>query len=351
MMFLTESEILDTPAALDKTCQYFAENDGSITAFFEKHTQRKFAVLGCGSSFMLAKSAAALFASFPDTTANAIPAGDYIADPQFWQEMVRDSIVVMLSRSGRTSEMVWAAQKIKKTLCSPIISINAEPDNDITPISDLELSLRWVHDNSVCQTRTVTNLYAAVLLLAAKYSKEKSLWTSVFAAAAKNRAFQERYRPVLETLAAKDWTDAVVLADGPVCGIAEEGALAFTEICTLPGRYFHLLDYRHGPIVISDDKTLTLMLLRPGEDKLQGALVRDVLSHGGIVVTVSEKAENMYGAVAHIQIEGIEDFAAWGIPFIYLAQMTALLKSLALGNNPDKPKGLEAYISLQNACL
>lgn len=39
-----------------------------------------------------------------------------------------------------------------------------------------------------------------------------------------------------------------------MCGIAEEGALAFTEIAMLTGRYFHLLDYRHGPIVISGEK-------------------------------------------------------------------------------------------------
>ncbi len=98
--------------------------------------------------------------------------------------------------------------------------------------------------------------------------------------------------------------------------------------------------------VLGGDKTLTLVLLRPDEEALQSAMVRDVLSHGGPVVTVSEQSENLYGATAHIQIKGIDDFAAWGIPFIYLAQMTALLKSVSLGGNPDQPKGLDAYISL-----
>lgn len=240
-MFLTEKEILDTPVALDLTCKYFEESAEKIEAFFAANPQRKFTIMGCGSSYMLSKSAAALLASYPETTANAIPAGDYIADPVSWQETVRGSIVLMLSRSGRTSEMVWAAQKIKELLNCPIISINAENDNDITPMSDLELSMPWCHDNSVCQTRTVTNLYAASLLLAAKYAKDETLWKSVFAAAANNEAFQKKYRPVLEEIAVRGWENAVVLADGPVCGIAEEGALAFTEIAMLTGRYFHLL--------------------------------------------------------------------------------------------------------------
>lgn len=345
-MFLTEKEILDTPVALEKTCTYLACHAQALAAFFAAHPQRKFSFFGCGSSFMLAKSAAALFAAFADTAANAIPAGDYIADPQFWTETVRGSIVVMLSRSGRTSEMVWAAKKIKEAFGCPIVSINAEPDNDITPMSDLELSLPWAHDESVCQTRTVTNLYAAMLLLAAGYANDDALCASVHNAAGENRAFQEKYRPVLERVAALNWDNAVVLADGPVCGIAEEGALAFTEISMLTGRYFHVLDYRHGPIVISENRTLTLILLRPGEEALQSAMVRDVLSHGGPVVTVSAQAENLYGATAHIQIENIAHFAAWGIPFIYLAQMTALLKSISLGGNPDQPKGLDPYITL-----
>ena len=346
-MFLTEEEILDTPGALKRTCGYFEENRERIDAFFEANPQRKFTVLGCGSSYMLAKSAAAVLASFPETAANAIPAGDYIADPAFWREAVRGSIVLMLSRSGRTSEMVWAARRIKESLGCPISAINAEVNNDITPMSDLELSLPWCHDGSVCQTRTVTNLYAAALLLAAGYGKDGRLWKSVFDATAGSEAFQQKYRPVLEELGTGDWDNAVVLADGPVCGIAEEGALAFTEIAMLTGRYFHLLDYRHGPIVISGEKTITVMLLRPGEEKLQGAMARDVIRHGGTVVTVSERAENVYGAAAHIQITGIDSFAAWGIPFIYIPQMTALRKSVSLGGNPDQPKGLDAYITLK----
>ena len=172
------------------------------------------------------------------------------------------------------------------------------------------------------------------------------LFFSCFSRCKGRYAFHLKNRHVLEDIAARDWNNVVVLADGPVCGIAEEGALAFTEIAMLTGRYFHLLDYRHGPIVVSGEKTLTMMLLNPAEEDLQAAMVRDVIGHGGTVITVSNKPENKYGATAHIQIDGIEHFAAWGIPFIYLAQMTSLLKSIALGGNPDKPQGLDPYISL-----
>lgn len=345
-MFLTEKEILDTPQALSSTFQYFASRSEKIESFFKDNQQKKFTVIGCGSSYMLSKSAAALFASFANTSAYAIPAGDYIVSPEFWAETVRGSIVIALSRSGLTSEMVQAVKHIKDTYGCPVISVTAKEDNGLSPMSDLDILLPWIHDDSICQTRTVTNIYAVTLLLAAKYARDDSLYQSVLAAGKKEDGFRLKYQSILKDIADREWNNVVVLADGPVCGIAEEGALAFTEIAMLTGRYFHLLDYRHGPIVVSSEKTLTLILLRPDEEKLQGAMVRDVISRGGTVVTVSDQAENKYGSTAHIQIEGIENYAAWGIPFIYIAQMMSLFKAIGLGGNPDAPTGLDAYITL-----
>ena len=345
-MFLTEKEILDTANALARSIAYFDGVKEQVSAFFTNNPQRKFVIMGCGSSHMLAKGAAALFQSFPNTSACAIPAGDYIVDPAYWGETVRNSIVISLSRSGRTSEMVWAVRHIKEQYKCPVISVCMSDGNDIAPMSDLDLTLDWCYDESVCQTRTVTNLYAVSLLLAATYAKDTALEQAVRVAVKSNGAFQTANRGALEKIAKLDWNNVVVLADGPVCGIAEEGALAFTEIAMLTGRYFHLLDYRHGPIVISGEKTLSLILLRPGEEILQGAMVRDVIARGGPVVTMSNQPGNPYPAQGHIQVEGIENFAAWGIPFIYVAQMLALLKALALGGNPDAPAGLDPYIKL-----
>ena len=346
-MFLTEQEILDTPAALKRTCQLFREKKELINTFFSENQQRKFIFMGCGSSYMLAKSAAAIFSAYPDTSASAIPAGDYIVNPEFWKETVKGSILVSISRSGRTSEMVRAIGHIQQHYGCPVISLSMEADNDITPLSSLECIMDWCYDRSVCQTRTVTNLYAALLLLASAYAQDEILAASVEQASADNARFQQENRPLLETIAAMDWNNVTVLADGPVCGIAEEAALAFTEIAMLSGRYFHLLDFRHGPIVINDEKSLTVILVNPGEDSLQADMVADVIAHGGPVITVSKHGENIYNSAAHIQIAGIEDFSAWGIPFIYLAQMTAFLKAIATGGNPDAPKGLDAYITLK----
>ena len=345
-MFLTEQEIKDTPAALERTCSLFHQEKKTIKEFFCRNQERKFIFLGCGSSYMLAKSAAAIFGAIPNTTAYAIPAGDYIVNSDFWEETVKGSIVVSISRSGRTSEMVLAIKKIKAHWNCPVISLSMEDNNDIMPMSNLNLTMHWCYDRSVCQTRTVTNLYAALLLLAAAYSGDDVIEASVEKAASECARFQEENLPVLEEISKLPWNNVTVLADGPVCGIAEEAALAFTEIAMLPGRYFHVLDYRHGPIVLSDVHTLTLILISPMEANLQKDMIRDVLSHNGPVVTIAA-SDDCYNSTTHIKMPQIKSFAAWGILFIYVAQMTALLKCLELAGNPDAPVGLDAYITLK----
>ena len=307
-MYLTEKEILDTPIALAKTCEYFRSKESEINDFFANNKQRKFVFLGCGSSYMLSKSAETIFSAFENTTASAIAAGDYIVNTKFWEETVKDSIVVSISRSGKTSEMVRAIKDMKEKFNCPVISLSMQDDNDIMPMSNFDFTMDWCYDKSVCQTRTVANLYAAVLLVASVYSKNPKLAESVEIAASCNAEFQAKYRPVLEKVGTMDWTDVVVLADGPVCGIAEEAALAFTEIAMLTGRYFHMLDYRHGPMVISGEKTLTLMLINPYEKTLQANMAKDVISRGGPVVTVSADENNIYGATEHITIANIDDF-------------------------------------------
>lgn len=345
-MFLTEQEIMDTPRALERTCRYFDERQEDYKDFFARNTQRKFVFLGCGSSYMLAKSAAVIFGMLPDTTAAAVPAGDYLVAPTGWNVTIKDSIVVALSRSGRTSELVLAVKEIRQTLGCPVISISAEQGNELVPFSQQNIVLDWCYDKSVCQTRTVTNFYAAILLLAAIYGGSMGLSGAVHIAAAKCEAFQRENRDALSKVSALPWDNVVVLADGPLCGIAEEGALAFTEISMLCGRYFHVLDYRHGPIVISGKNTLTVMVLHPGEEALQKAMVDDVLAKGGPVLTVSEKEGNPWGGIDNIQINGVDDFAVWGVLFIYVCQLMALMKAVELGGNPDQPAGLDPYIKL-----
>lgn len=341
-MYLTEQEAMGQHVALRKTFDYFMEKRMEIESFLNRHNSRKFIFLGCGSSFMIAKSGDKLFSACAGTTASALAGGDYLIYDDFYEETIKDSIIVVLTRSGETSEIVRTVKKIKETYGNPVITICLKQENELTPYSDLNLILDWSFDKSVCQTRSVTTLYTAQLLLKAIYVNDDQALQSIKQTIDANEAYKENIRPALKAIAEKSWDNVIVLADGPISGLAEEGALAFTEISMLPGKWFNLLDYRHGPIVLNDSNTLTVVLISSRESKLQGDMMKDLKSHGGTIVTLSAEQENRYEVDAHICIGD----AVMGIPFINAIQILALEKSLRLGNNPDAPKGLASFIAL-----
>ena len=189
-MYYTEKEIMTQHEALRRTFEYFEGKKEEIKHFFQEKKRRKFLILGCGSSYMLAKSGQKLFCEYEDTAALAVAGGDYLLNPKVYQEYGKDSILVCLSRSGKTSEIVRSVQYAKEKYGCPVISITMEKENGLLPYSDLDLVMEWCYDQSVCQTRSVTNLYLAAVMLTAYYGNNTELITDVKRVLEENEAYK-----------------------------------------------------------------------------------------------------------------------------------------------------------------
>jgi len=149
----------------------------------------------------------------------------------------------------------------------------------------------------------------------------------------------------MEQIAKEPWDKAVVLADGISAGVATEGALAFQEISQLPGAQHHVLDVRHGPIVLVDEKTLVLVYLLPSGQSQQEALIRDLQKKGAKVLVYSNLPREIPDAET-ISLGTDVGEAAGGIAFLNLCQLAAYEKSAETGSDPDAPTGLDAWIQV-----
>src|ERR1039457_5682671 len=69
--------------------------------------------VGCGTSYYLAQAASSSF-NYLKLAARAVPASDLLMYPALTLHAGRDYIPVVISRSGRTSEAVRAAQMLEK---------------------------------------------------------------------------------------------------------------------------------------------------------------------------------------------------------------------------------------------
>ena len=342
----TEREIFQQHEALGKTYAYLLEHEEEIRSFFDRCGRKKIVFMGCGSSYILAKSGQRMFGAAKGVSSAAIAGGDYLMCPNFYQECVRDSLVVVLSRSGKTSEMVRALEILKKQENCTVLAMTAAQPNDFSKYADLELTMDWCYDLSVCQTRTVTNFYLALSVLFCFYRQDTCTLGSLRAVVRENEKFQEQNREQFCKVAERDWNRVVVLANGLFNGIAQEGALAFTEIAMVPGCSYSMLDYRHGPIVLNDRRTLTVVLLQQTEKELQRGLLADLKKRGGFVLAVGQGTKEFWGVDALIDVGKEWNTCAVGIPFLNTIQILAYEKAVRSGVNPDQPEGLDAYILL-----
>lgn len=340
-------EIFSQQEALEKTYETIMSERDKLAAFFAP-PRRRYVFFGCGSSYMLAKSGAKMLALKMGVDAYALAGGEYLLNPDSYQPLVENSIIVFLSRSGSTSEILKSAGELRKRANVPFVSITMMEDSKLESLSDYTLTLPWAFDNSVCQTRTVTNFYVTLLLLSAIYDDNQMQINDVNKAISQVTNLLNDLRPNLKNIVrGKNFTDVVVLADGILCGIAEEAALAFTEISLISGKCFNLLDYRHGPKVLNCADTLTIIAIQPSNEenaKLQSDLLGEIRACSGATVVI-RPANTRFEADLVIDCE-YELFPTFGVTLICTAQVLAYEKAVLTGVNPDKPNGLPAWISL-----
>jgi len=345
-MALTYKEMHDTFNALERTADYLEKHWADIEKFFKGNERLVF--IGCGSSYSNAKSFAMIFGMSAGRSAMALAAGDILLHAERYKNCIDGAKVVFISRSGRTSELIKALDEMKAKGCNiEVASLICADDTPLGDKSDFVLSTPWAFDESVCQTRCVTNAYFMAAYIAAKITDNTSVLLDLRLMITEGPAYMEKAEALAKELAPLPWTHAVVLADAELEGIAEEGSLVFKEICQLPASYYHLLDVRHGPMVLIGKETLVLIALGTSCE-LEVNLLNDIKAKGANIVAFCAECEicsDFDGASFSCFGEPLSHVAK-GIPLIILCQLVAYYKSKETGADPDKPTGLDSWISL-----
>jgi len=342
-MDLTYKEIQDTFPALGKTTAYLNKKWSEIEAFLSG--KPRFIFVGCGSSYSIAKSYAAICNMTTGVPASALAAGDILLHASRYKKMAEGAAVVCISRSGKTSELIMALDALAaQGVSMSVLSIVAAEDTPMEEKSDLTIATPWAFDESVCQTRTVSNFYFIGAYIFARYTGDEATLNDMQHILQNGSDYLLEAEALAKKVAEEPWVRTAVLADAELEGLAEEGALVFKEVCQLPANYYHMLDVRHGPIVLFGEQTLVLLCLGTSEE-LERNLLQDLKAKGSHVLAFSDMPLEADG-VSCINFGRTLTHMARGIPFILLCQLVAYEKSKVTGADPDQPTGLSAWISL-----
>ena len=286
-----KSELHSQPEVWARAADLSAERDLLPSA------GQRVAVVGCGTSWFMAQSYAALREGAGQGVTDAFAASEAFLDRDY-------DAVIAITRSGTTSEVLELLGDLAGRIRT--IGIVGDTSSPLVDLADDVIGLPFADEKSVVQTR-----FATTALTFLRASTGADVTASIRDA---ERALAEELPA--ELVAAEQVT---FLGRGWTVGIAHEAALKMRESCQAWTESYPAMEYRHGPLAIA----------APG---------RAVWMFGDAPA----------GLDADIAATGarFEDSALDPLADLVRAHRVALERSLAAGLNPDLPRNLTRSVIL-----
>src|SRR5271157_2486713 len=162
----TLSEILSQPQCWSACLTHLATSAELRAAIQLARPGAEWIFVGCGTSYYLAQAAASSF-NYLKLPARAVPASDLLMYPALTLHAGRDYVPLVISRSGRTSEAVRAAQMLEKDRNLRTIAITCADGQPLESECSVTLKLLDADEQSTVMTRSFTSMLLGLQYLAA----------------------------------------------------------------------------------------------------------------------------------------------------------------------------------------
>ncbi|HEY3653143.1 MAG TPA: SIS domain-containing protein [Streptosporangiaceae bacterium] len=243
MSYLTD-ELASQPACWSRAI----EMAGSAGTALPRPGERV-AAIGCGSSLNVARCYAALREAAGQGETDAFPASEVPAARRYDR-------LVYISRTGTTTEVLAALRIAPRDI--PATAITADPDAPLAREARHVVLLDFADERSVVSSRFITS--SIVLLRAQLGTDVRSLPAEAERAVA---------RPLPPELA--EPAEFTFLGCGWAAPVADEAALKLREASRTWAESYPAMEYRHGPISVSDENTVVWALGEVPSDLLADA--------------------------------------------------------------------------------
>jgi glucosamine--fructose-6-phosphate aminotransferase (isomerizing) len=312
-------------------------------------SRKKWIFVGCGTSFYLAEAAASTWTLLTGLAAHALPASEVLLFPQPIRAAGPNLQAVLISRSGKTSEAVRAANVLREELQVPTIGITCAQSSPLERACETSIVLREADERSTVMTRSFTSMLLALQYLAARRGENRQfiedLRTTVGLFDAGIRGLAGQLEGFVQT---HSFADYIFLGQGAFHGIAREAALKVMEMSCSYSQVFHTLEFRHGPkAIVSPSTCLTFFLSDSGQAE-EAQVLAEMKALGGTTVAICNRPDTTVNTAGDFAVAA--NFAGHELALLALytvpCQLIGFFTGIRKGLNPDEPKNLTRVVML-----
>lgn len=299
-------------------------------------------MVGCGTAYHAALFGQYLFSKVAKRHVNCVAGSEFGYLEDF---LTKRSLVLALSQSGETIDIVESVQKAKLRGAKIAALVN-NLGSTLYRMAHYKILLGAGPEKAVASTKAFTAKMSVLIMLAFTIINKALDGKKILEKAsketqrilAKERSIKELARKI------KDATDIYIIGRGISHPIALEAALKIKEISYIHAEGFAAGELKHGVIALISKGTPCIVIAPNDETRgavLSGAM--ELRARGGLIIGISNKREEVFDEFIEVRDCG----EATSIPNIVVVQMLAYYLAVLRGNNPDMPRNLAKSVTVK----
>jgi glucosamine--fructose-6-phosphate aminotransferase (isomerizing) len=343
----TLREILSQPETWQKTFQRAEQESWQLPP--EEHKKSSLLFVGCGSSFYLAQCAATAVERLSGCPSRALPASEVFLSAMTSITPAVKSLAVAISRSGATTETLWAVSFMRQRLGIPVIGLTCYGESTLAHESNRSMVVPEAQEKSVVMTRSFTAQLLALLLASAKSASNHGWLRQMAPLSGRGEKLLAEKAAAMQALANDSTLNHFVfLGQGIFHGAANEAMLKMKEMSLSYSEAYYTLEYRHGPMSIAGKNTLITIFMSDAAREHETRVLADMKKLGAHTLVFCDRADGAIATHADHLIALGEDVPEEGrlllaVPIMHLL---CYYRALAKNLNPDAPRNLSQVVKL-----
>lgn len=345
--YVTYTEIMEQPTAWAATLDELQSRMPEIRAFVQSSGVKHVIFTGCGTPHYLSISAAVMCRALTGLQAEAIPSSSIWLFPEWTLQPKEKTLLVAISRSGETTEILRAIEKFKAVVGGPTVAITCFEESRIVKAVSLPIVVREAREQGIAQTRSFSSMLIAtqalITALAGQALSQRTLELPVLG----RKLIDQHYTLAQQLGQDRSLERFFFLGSHLYYGLACEAMLKMKEMTLSYSEAFHFLEFRHGPMSMVNAHSLVVGLISEAGLSHEIAVLREMRERGARTLAITPVA--LDANVADYQFilpEGFTDLerAPFYLPGLHVMDY---YRALLNGLNPDKPQNLTAVVNLE----
>ncbi len=335
----TLKEISEQPETIFKAGEN-TQDAIKVSSDYLKHAKNVY-LTGSGTSYNASLVAKYLFSKYAKIKTESIIASEMQFSPD---SIEPNSILIAISQSGESADVLEAVNIAKKANCK-IISIINSLTSTLARESDIVIGMNCGPEIGVAATKSFTSQLIILYKIIQELSIEKIEINFQEISTSISKILEEHNEIKKLANEIKGISDIYVLGRGIHYPIAIESALKIKELTYIHAEGIAGGELKHGPLALMDSNVFVI-IINPDDSTYHDTLMsaREIKARGAKIIGISDKNSEVYDFWVKLpKTDELTYAICETIPIQLLSYYAALEKE----SDPDYPRNLAKSVTVK----